>query len=85
MVWRYMIDPTKTIRPGREIVVWRVDLVYLTKEDWKYEGSKASEGRGGRTQTFGLRNPAKRLTGMAVYALASIGIKGGKPVWVGPS
>jgi hypothetical protein len=39
IVWRYTIDPTKTIKEGRELVIWRVDVVFLEKTDWKYEGS----------------------------------------------
>lgn len=31
IVWRYMIDPTETIRPGRSVVIWRVDVVLLSK------------------------------------------------------
>lgn len=57
IVWRYAIDPTKRMKRGRAVVVWRVDLPFLRKEQWKYEGSRAAEGRGGRTHTFGLRIP----------------------------
>jgi len=41
----------------------------LTANDWKYEGSKAEEGKGGRTHTFGVSNPAKKLAGAAAYVL----------------
>ena len=37
---------------------WRVDVVFLTEQSWKYEGSGAKEGSGGRTHTFGVQNPA---------------------------
>jgi hypothetical protein len=40
-----------------------VDVVFLDKSDWKYEGSKASAAGGGRTHTFGLKEPAKKLDG----------------------
>jgi hypothetical protein len=39
------------------VLIWRVDLPFLQGADWKYEGSKAAEGHGGRTHTFGIRNP----------------------------
>lgn len=54
IVWRYAVDPTKRLKPGKIAAVWRVDIAFLRKEDWKYEGSKAAEGRGGRTHTFGI-------------------------------
>jgi hypothetical protein len=61
------------------VVVWRVDVVFLNSGDWKYEGSGAREGKGGRTHTFGVKNPAARLSGAAAYALPGIVLKGGKP------
>ncbi len=67
VVWRYMVDPTKIIKAGKPIAIWRVDVVFLSKEDWKYEGSKAREGRGGRTHTFGVRNPAEKFAGAILY------------------
>jgi len=60
IIWRYMVDPTKVIT-GSEVVIWRVEVVFLEKEDWKYERSGAGESGGGRTHTFGLRFPAKKL------------------------
>jgi hypothetical protein len=36
-------------------------VAFLGSEDWKYEGSKAGEGKGGRTHTFGVRNPADKF------------------------
>jgi hypothetical protein len=80
IVWRYLVDPSITIKRNCPVVVWRVDVVFLTAPDWKYEGSKAGEGHGGRTHTFGVANPAKRLAGAAAYAVKGIVIKGGKPV-----
>jgi hypothetical protein len=61
-------------------VIWRVDVVFLTKEDWKYEGSTAGLSGGGRTHTFGLREPAKKLRDAAAYQLTGIVLRGGKPV-----
>jgi len=58
IVWRYTIDPTKRMKRGRPVVIWRVDIPFLLKDHWKYEGSKAAEGHGGRTHTFGVKNPA---------------------------
>lgn len=80
IVWRYLVDPTKAIKKGREVVVWRVDVVYLCKSDWKYEGSRASAEGGGRTHTFGLSRPADKLRSAAAYLLAGIQLKAGKPV-----
>jgi hypothetical protein len=80
IVWRYCVDPTKSIKSGIEVVVWRVDVAFLDKSDWKYEGSSAGAGGGGRTHTFGVKKPATRLEGCAAYVLPGIAIKGGKPV-----
>ena len=43
VVWRYLVDPTGSIEQGRPVIVWRVDVVFLQKSDWKYEGSKAGQ------------------------------------------
>lgn len=80
IVWRYLVDPTKTIKAGQDVVIWRVDVAYLKKDDWKYEGSDASAAGGGRTHTFGLKEPAKRLKGAAAYQLPGVVLKDGKPV-----
>lgn len=79
IVWRYMVDTTETIKKGRQVVIWRVDVVFVTKENWKYEGSKAGSEGGGRTHTFGLVEPAKLLRDAAAYKLDGIILKGGKP------
>ncbi len=83
IVWRYLVDPTKSIRKDKEVVVWRVDVVYLEKGDWKYEGSKASAAGGGRTHTFGLRRPAAKLRGKAAYQVKGIVVRGGRPILSG--
>lgn len=80
VVWRYLVDTTESIKPGRPVVIWRVDVVFLTADNWKYEGSKAEQGKGGRTHTFGVTNPAKTLANAAAYTLPGIAIKNGKPV-----
>ena len=80
IVWRYLVDATHTIKPGKPIVIWRVDIAFIHKEDWKYEGSKAGSSGGGRTHTFGLRRPAERLRDAAVFALPSVVLRNGKPV-----
>lgn len=80
IVWRYLVDTTETIKPGFPVVVWRVDVALLNEGDWKYEGSRAREGRGGRTHTFGVANPLKKLAGCAAYQLPGIIVKGGKPI-----
>jgi hypothetical protein len=80
IVWRYLVDATESIKPGHPVVIWRVDCVFLRSEDWKYEGSGAGHGKGGRTHTFAVHNPASKLADAAVYALPGIVIRGGKPV-----
>lgn len=80
VVWRYLVDSTKTIKPQSEVVIWRVDVVFLAKTDWKYEGSKAGTEGGGRTHTFGVKNPATRLAGAAAYLLPGVRLRGGRPV-----
>jgi len=79
VVWRYLVDPTHSIKANCPVVIWRVDVAYLESTDWKYEKSSAGDGKGGRTHTFGVLNPATKLVGAAAYALPGIVIKGGKP------
>jgi len=80
VVWRYLVDPTETVKPGRPVVIWRVDVVYLKKEDWKYEKSKAGAGRGGRTHTFGVQAPKSKLVDAIAYKLEGIALKSGRPI-----
>ena len=56
IVWRYLVDPTESLEPGRPVVIWRVDVVFLEHSDWKYEKSRAGDSGGGRTHTFGVKN-----------------------------
>lgn len=83
IIWRYVVDPTRVLKPGREVVIWRVDVAFLRKEDWKYEGSKAGKGGGGRTHTFGLRSPAGVLRDAAAYSAPGIVLRGGRPILEG--
>jgi hypothetical protein len=80
IVWRYLVDPVGRIETGKHVVIWRVDVVFLEKNDWKYEGSKASAAGGGRTHTFGVKKPAEKLAGKAAYKRTDIVLRGGKPV-----
>lgn len=80
IVWRYTIDQTQSLKPGKTVVIWRVDVCRLREEDWKYETSKAGAGRGGRTHTFGVREPAKRLRSAIVYQSPNVVVKKGRPV-----
>lgn len=80
VVWRYLVDTTESIKPGHPVVIWRVDVVFLSADDWKYEGSKAAHGIGGRTHTFGVAHPSKKLAGAAAYVLDGVVLKKGKPV-----
>lgn len=79
IVWRYLVDPTESLENGKPIIIWRVDVVFLTKEDWEYQGSKAGPSGGGRTHTFGLKFPAKKLKGKCAYGRSDIRLSGGKP------
>jgi hypothetical protein len=80
VVWRYAIDQTRRLKPGRVVAIWRVDVPFLGEQDWKYEGSHAAEGRGGRTHTFGVKNPAKRFKDSIVYQSPRVVIRQGGPV-----
>jgi hypothetical protein len=80
IVWRYLIDLTESLEPKRPIVIWRVDVVFLAKLDWKYEKSGAGEAGGGRTHTFGVKNPATKLRGCAVDQRKDVVIRDGKPI-----
>ncbi len=79
IVWRYLVDPVKIIKAGKSVVIWRVDVAFLREDDWKYEGSKAGEGRGGRTHTFGIKLPASRFAGAMVYHHPKIVLRQSKP------
>ncbi|RIK81296.1 MAG: hypothetical protein DCC68_08895 [Planctomycetota bacterium] len=80
IVWRYLVDTTKMIQSDKSVIIWRVDVVFLERGDWKYEGSGAGVHGGGRTHTFGVTNPAKKLNGKAVYARKDVVIRNSKPV-----
>lgn len=80
IVWRYLVDPTSSLEEGKPVIVWRVDVIFLEKDDWKYEGSTAGVAGGGRTHTFGLKLPAKKLKGKAVYQRRDVALSGGKAV-----
>ncbi len=79
IVWRYGVDPTKRMKPPKRIFVWRVDLPFLGEEHWKYEGSKAAHGKGGRTHTFGVSNPKEVIQKAIVYQAPTVRLSGGKP------
>lgn len=85
IVWRYLVDPTMSIEPDRPVVIWRIDMVFLEKSDWKYEGSSAGETGGGRTHTFSVKYPASKLKDCAVYSRKDIQIRDGKPIPVNGS
>jgi len=80
IVWRYAIDVTKRMKPGKTAAIWRVDVVFLQKSNWKYEGSKAAEGIGGRTHTFGVKDPAQVLRSCIVYQNPRVRLRQGGPV-----
>jgi hypothetical protein len=80
IVWRYLVDPTMSLEANKPVIIWCVDVVFLTKEDWKYEASTAGTSGGGRTHTFGLRGAATKLKNAAVYQRKDVRIIGGKAV-----
>lgn len=80
IVWRYLVDPTMSLESGKPVIIWRVDIAFLEKQDWKYEGSSAGSGGGGRTHTFGLKNAAMKLRDKAVYKRKDVKLIGGKAV-----
>lgn len=80
IVWRYLVDATESLERGKPVVIWRVDVVFLEKSDWKYEKSSAGERGGGRTHTFGVRNPATKLAGKAIYRRADVVVRDSKPI-----
>ena len=80
VVWRYAVDQTERLKPGKIVGIWRVDVIFLRLQDWKYEGSKAAEGHGGRTHTFGIKLPAALLKGCSVYHNPRVVIRQGGPV-----
>jgi len=79
IVWRYLVDPTKRYKPGKLVAVWRVDVKFLTKDDWKYEGSTAGVLGGGRTHTFGVKCPRSTFKGSSVYQCPRVVVKHGVP------
>jgi hypothetical protein len=80
IVWRYLVDLTEALEPAHPVIIWRVDIAFLTKEDWKYEGSRAGAQGGGRTHTFGLKKAAHRLADCQVYKRSDIALRDSKPV-----
>ncbi len=80
IIWRYLVDPTESIEEQRPVIIWRVDVVFLSKQDWKYEHSTAGAAGGGRTHTFGVKQPARRLKGTAIYKRSDIVLRHSKPV-----
>lgn len=80
VIWRYLVDPTESLETGKPVIIWRVDIVFLEKSDWKYEQSKAGASGGGRTHTFGVKNAATKLKSCAVYQRKDVIIRDGKPI-----
>lgn len=80
IIWRYLVDATESLEAGKPVIIWRVDVVFLEKADWKYEKSSAGDLGGGRTHTFGVKNAAKKLRGKAVYQRKDVIIRDGKPI-----
>lgn len=73
IVWRYLVDSTQSLEPNKTVIVWRVDVVYLEKDDWKYERSTAGEAGGGRTHISELGIPARSSQGRPYTSGATFG------------
>jgi hypothetical protein len=71
IVWRYAVDPTRRMKVGRPVIVWRIDLPFLSKADWKYEGSTAQEGRGGKNPH--IRSEEREKEAAGVHCVPSSG------------
>jgi hypothetical protein len=84
VVWRYAIDPTRRMKRGRPVLIWRVDIPFLGEGHWHYEGSKAAQGRGGRTHTFGVKNPATVIRDTIAYQAPEVRLQGGRPSLMEP-
>ncbi|MDP3063733.1 MAG: hypothetical protein Q8O40_11080 [Chloroflexota bacterium] len=80
IVWRYLVDPTEGLERGHPVIIWRVDVVFLQKEDWKYEKSSVGSAGGGRTHTFGLIRASQRLRGCQVYSRSDVRLSHQKPI-----
>ncbi len=80
VVWRYAVDETRRLKPGKLAAIWRVDIAFLRQQDWKYEGSKAAGGIGGRTHTFGIKLPSTVLRNCIIYKNPRVAIRQGGPV-----
>jgi hypothetical protein len=74
------VDETESIERGKPVLIWRVDIVFLEKSDWKYEKSSAGDKGGGRTHTFSVKNAAEKLKGKAVYQRKDVFLREGKPI-----
>jgi len=70
------------MKRGRIVLIWRVDLPFLPQDDWKYEASRAGQGRGGRTHTFGVKNPADIVGWGIVYRTPGIVLYRGAPTLI---
>ena len=51
IIWRYLVDPTESIEPHKPVSICRVDIVFVEKSDWEYQGSKAGPAGGSRTHS----------------------------------
>jgi len=80
IVWRYLVDATESLERAKPVIIWRVDVLYLEKTDWKYEKSSAGEAGGGRTHTFGVREPKAKLKDKAIYKRPDVVVRDGKPI-----
>ena len=80
IIWRYLVDSTESLERGKPVIIWRVDVVFLQKSDWKYEKSRAGKKGGGRTHTFGVKDVAMKLRGKAIYQRKDVIIRDQKPI-----
>src|SRR5580658_4059826 len=80
---RHRSDQADETRQGGRCLAGRYSVP--AKEHWKYEGSRAAEGHGGRTHTFGIKNPAIVIRDAVIYQAPKVRLYRGKPSLVDPA
>jgi hypothetical protein len=74
IIWRYLVDPTESLERGRPVIIWRVDVVFLNRSDWKYE-QRRRERR--RTDSY-VRCPEPRPQAQSEGCIPAQGRRGAR-------
>lgn len=45
IIWRYAVDPTKRMKKGREVLIWRVDIPFLNERIGNMRRVRRRKGR----------------------------------------